>query len=664
MCGIAGMIDLGKDRRPAPRDRVSVMAHAILHRGPDDDGFLDRPGLSLANRRLSIVGLADGKQPIINEDQTVWTVFNGELFDYPETRKFLEGKGHVFRTHTDTELIPHLWEEFGPGMFEHLKGQYAFCLWDSRTNEYILARDRAGICPLYYAVRKHAGTDWLLFGSEIRALFASGLVDPKADPTALNHIFTFYAMPGPATVFQGVSILLPGRYLHFKPGSASPDSLVQQRTYWQVTYPDRGKEDYGRDEKTVVDEYERLFVAAVNRRLRADVPVVSYLSGGVDSSLVVAVANKALGRAIPTFTVAVQEKGLNEEDVALQVAKHLGCEPIVVPCGHADLRSGYPELIETAEYPVVDTSCLPLMELAKAVHARGFKVALTGEGADEWLGGYPWFKTNRLLSNFGSRGSNWIRQMVVKITGQPSFPKAAVLHAQESVGGHNGWLDVYGIMSLNKLRFFGPGLRDRTLHSSYDDLELPPELRRWHPFHREMYLGARVNLPGHQLAGKGDRVAMHSSVEARFPFLDEDLIAYTAGLHPRWKLRSVLKDKWVERLVAARWLPKEVAFRRKKMFRAPMDSWFKPGKRSTTDTWIDQVLSQESIEKTGYFDYAGVAAAREKLKTLRGLGRTGLEMGLTAVTATQLWHHIFLGGGLTEIPSRAGLWKTPSLDAA
>ncbi len=198
-------------------------------------------------------------------------------------------------------------------MFEHLKGQYAFCLWDSRSNEYILARDRAGICPLYYAGRKHAGTDWLLFRfRKSITLFASGLVDPKADPTALNHIFTFYAMPGPATVFQGVSILLPGRYLHFKPGSASPDSLVQQKTYWQVNYPDRGKEDYGQDENTVVDEYERLFVAAVNRRLRADVPVVSYLSGGVDSSLVVAVANKTLGRAVPTFTVAVQEKGLNE----------------------------------------------------------------------------------------------------------------------------------------------------------------------------------------------------------------------------------------------------------------------------------------------------------------------------------------------------------------
>src|SRR5262245_957641 len=267
MCGIAGMIDLGKDRRPPPVERVSAMARAIIHRGPDEDGYLDRAGLALASRRLSIVGLGDGRQPIANEDHTVWVVYNGELFDYPETKQLLEGKGHCFRTHTDTELIPHLWEEFGPGMFDHLKGQFAFCLWDTRSNEFVLARDRAGICPLYYAVRTHAGTDWLIFGSEIRALFASGLVEPRADPTAINHVFTFYAMPGPATVFQGVSILLPGRYLHVKPGTASPDALVTQKTYWQVTYPDRGQEDYGRDEKTVVDEYERLFVAAVNRRL-------------------------------------------------------------------------------------------------------------------------------------------------------------------------------------------------------------------------------------------------------------------------------------------------------------------------------------------------------------------------------------------------------------
>lgn len=653
MCGIAGMIDLS-GRRPAPPGVVPAMARAIVHRGPDEDGFLDRPGLHLANRRLSIVGLADGRQPIANEDQSVWTVFNGEFFDYPETRAVLEAKGHRFRTHTDTELIPHLWEEHRTGMFDHLKGQFAFCVWDGRTNEVVIARDRSGICPLFYTTVRHDGDDWLLFASEIKALLASGLVEAKPDPRGINHIFTFFAMPGPVTVFDGVTCLLPGRYLHFKLGDASPAHAARQKTYWEVSYPDRGHEEYGSDERKVVDEFEHVLLGAVQRRLRADVPVVSYLSGGVDSSLVVAMANKALGRPVPTFTISVQGEGLNEEGEALAVARHLGCEPVVVPCGPAELRADYPELIAAAECPVIDTSCLGLMHLARSVHRHGYKVALTGEGADEWIAGYSWFKINKLTRWMdaapGLPLGLWFRRGLLKLTGQPTFPSAAIRRLQASVGGQNGWLDVYGMMSLNKLRFYSPAMRAAVLdRSAYDDLELTPNLHRWHPFNRQMYLGARIMLPGHLMASKGDRVAMHSSVETRYPFLDEEVLAYLAKLHPRWKLRGLLRDKYVERKVAERWLPPDVAWRRKHMFRAPMDSFMKGTDRGprtaepSRDAWIEQVLSRESIEKAGYFDYAAVEAGRQELaRKPRGLGRTGLEMGLTAVTATQLWHHLYI----------------------
>ena len=655
MCGIAGMIDLTTGQRPAPRGVVAAMAQAIYHRGPDEDGFLDEPGLHLANRRLSIVGLADGRQPISNEDKTVWTVFNGEFFDYPEVRAGLESKGHTFRTHTDTELIPHLWEDHREGMLQHLRGQFAICSWDSRTNEFLLARDRSGICPLFYATVKHDGSDWLLFASEMKALFASGLVTPKADLRGLNQIFTFFAMPGPTTVFDGVTALAPGRYLHIKPGSGSPETMLQQRTYWQVEYPDRGQEEYGRDESKIVDEYERLLLAAVNRRLRADVPVVSYLSGGVDSSLVVAMANKALGRPIPTFTISVQEEGLNEEAEALRVARYLGCDPVIVNCGPTELRADYPELIAAAEFPVIDTSCLGLMHLAKSVHDHGYKVALTGEGADEWLAGYSWFKINKLggwMNNIpGVPLGYWLRSLGMKATGQPMFPRDAVRRAQELVGGHNGWLDLYGLMSLNKIRFFTPELQKELIPiSPYEELGLNQNLHRWHPFHRQMYLGARIMLPGHLLASKGDRVAMNSSVETRYAFLDEELLAYTAKLHPRWKLRGLLKDKFVERKVAERWLPPDIAKRRKMMFRAPMDSWIQG---AGTAGWIDQVLSPESLKATGYFDADAVIAARQRLGGMRkNLARTSTEMGLTAVVATQLWHHLYISGNLTDLPSK------------
>ena len=671
MCGIAGMIDLS-GRRPAPRGVVPNMARAILHRGPDDDGFYEADGLELASRRLSIVGLADGKQPISNEDRTVWVVFNGEFFEYPEKRAELEAKGHTFRTHTDTELIPHLWEEHRERMFDHLKGQFAFCLYDTRTREVVLARDRAGICPLFYTVRRHDGTDWLLFASEVKALLASGLVEVKADLAGLNHVFTFFAVPGPATVFDGISCLVPGRYLHFKLGAATPAEATRQYTYWQVSYPDRGHEDYGSDEPRVIDGFEGVLYAAVNRRLRADVPVVSYLSGGVDSSLIVAMANKALGRPIPTFTISVRDRRLNEESEALEVARHLGCDPMIVPVGHDELRTGYPELITAAECPVIDTSCLGLLRLAQSVHAHGFKVALTGEGADEWMAGYSWFKVNRLTGFLdrlpGLPVGAYLRKLFLAATRQPSFPISVVKRTQALLGGPNGWLDVYGVMSLNKLRFFVPEVRERLLaRSAWEDLELPAELHRWHPFHRQMYVGARVMLPGHLLAAKGDRVAMHSSVETRYAFLDEDVLAYVSKLHPRWKLRGLFRDKFVERMVARKWLPESIARRRKHMFRAPMDAWIKEsggegqgagqsppvatGGRASHN-WIDEVLSPESLRRAGYFDPAAVASARRKLATMRrGLGRTSLEMGLTAVTATQLWHHLYVAGGLCALPS-------------
>jgi asparagine synthase (glutamine-hydrolysing) len=395
---------------------------------------------------------------------------------------------------------------------------------------------------------------------------------------------------------------------------------------------------------------------AVKKRLRADVPVVSYLSGGVDSSLVVAMANKALGRPIPTFTISIQGEGLNEESEALQVARHLGCQPVVVKSGRDELRRDYPELIGAAEIPVVDTSCLSLLELARSVHQHGYKVALTGEGADEWLAGYSWFKINKLVGFLdrtpGVPLGGLLRTLFLKVAGQPTFPLSQYKAAQAKLGGPNGWLDLYGIMSLNKLRFFRREVLDEILpHSPWDDLGLPEEMHRWHPFNRQMYLGSRIMLPGHLLASKGDRVAMHSSVETRYAFLDEDVLGYISKLHPRWKLRGVLRDKFIERKVAERWLPKEIAWRRKHMFRAPMDSW---DQVAGTDNrhWIDQVLSPESIRRAGYFDPEAVAAAREKLPAMRrGLGRTGLEMGLTAVTATQLWHHLFISGDLADVSS-------------
>ena len=316
MCGIAGIVSLTGSTVIDP-EIVRRMADAIFHRGPDEDGYFFRPGLAMANRRLSIVGLADGRQPMDNEDRSVSVVFNGELFDYPQIRDELIAKGHRFRTHCDTELIPHLWEEHGEGMLERLRGQFAIALWDERRRQLVLARDRFGICPLYWTRQKVAGQDVLLFASEIKALLASGLVPARPDPRGINHVFTFFALPGPVTCFAGINCLLPGRYLKVSPrtprereqgpGSRRGARLLADR----FSRSRRGRaarfRRWGSNASSpLIDEFEAVMQSAVERRLRADVPVVSYLSGGVDSSVVVALAcaQRRDEGPIPTFTIS------------------------------------------------------------------------------------------------------------------------------------------------------------------------------------------------------------------------------------------------------------------------------------------------------------------------------------------------------------------------
>ena len=351
-------------------------------------------------------GLADGKQPIHNEDRTVSVVFNGELYDYPEVRAALQARGHVFRTHCDTELLPHLWEDHGPGMWGRLRGQFAVALWDERAQTLTLARDRFGICPLFWTRRKTDVGEVLLFASEIKALLASGLVPARPDVRGINHVFTFFALPGPVTCFEGVNCLLPGHTLtiDFRAGT------VVDRTYWEIDFPDAGDEerhDFGRfgdnGANPLIDEFEAVMQRSVARRLRAHLPVVSYLSGGVDSSIVVALACAQRRRegkdAIPTFTIGVNDPAFDERSEAADLSRRLGTKAVVVDFGRPEVLEAYPELIRAAEGPVIDTACAALLALAKSVHQHGYKVVLTGEGADEWLAGYPWYKTNRMLGH-------------------------------------------------------------------------------------------------------------------------------------------------------------------------------------------------------------------------------------------------------------------------
>ena len=653
MCGIAGVLDLSGNQR-LEDGIIQKMTQAIVHRGPDEEGYFQRPGLALGSRRLSIVGLADGQQPVANEDRSAFVVFNGELFDHLEKRAELEARGHRLVTHCDTEIIPHLWEESQEGMFGRLRGQFALALWDETRQRLVLGRDRFGICPLYWTRRG----EWFLFASEIKALLASGMVPAIPDLRGIDHIFTFSALPGPVTCFEGVQLLPPGHYLQIVPGNDREDSAIHESAYWQMDFPDRGDEDRGGDPGTVVDRFEQIMLQAVEKRLRADVPVGAYLSGGVDSSMIAALACHLKGSAVNTYTVRVHAPELDELDAANLVARHIGTKPPVVQeFGAGDVLDTYPRLIQAAEAPVIDTSCAALLQLAQRVHLCGQKVVLTGEGADEWLIGYPWYKAAKALGFLdllpGLALSDRLRRAYLRLQRVPQYPTELRRGVEESVGGPNAWIDAYGVLGLSKLRFYAGPMREVLEKTNpWADLQIPLDrAKRWHPLNRGVWVAARVTLAGHLLQAKGDRVSMHSSVEVRYPFLDEQVFDFLAGLHPRWKLRG-FRDKHLLRLLAERWLPPLVYRRRKVIFRAPLDSFH----LEPEPAFVAQLLSEESLRRTGYFDVAAVHHWRRAFRgmSIGSLPRLSVEMGLTAVVATQLWHHLFICGELAELPTWTG----------
>jgi asparagine synthase (glutamine-hydrolysing) len=661
MCGIAGIVDLG-GQRTVPDELVRRMARAIIHRGPDEEGFFHRPGVGLASRRLSIVGLADGQQPMSNEDKSVHVVFNGELFDHLEKRAELEARGHRFHTHCDTEILPHMWEEYREAMFEKLRGQFAVALWDEPSRRLMLFRDRFGICPLYWTRQG----DWLLFASEIKALLASGMVPAVPDRRGIDHIFTFSALPGPITCFEGIQLLRAGQYLEISPGSGRSSATINERAYWEMDFPREGEEEDG-NQAELVNRFERLMLDAVDKRLRADVPVGSYLSGGVDSSMIAALACHIKGPAINTYTIRVDAPELDELDAARLTARHIGTkDPIVQEFRAEDALNTYPELIQAAEAPVIDTSCAALLQLARRVHECGQRVVLTGEGADEWLIGYPWYKIAKLMNYLdvipGFPLSDRLRRAFLRSQHVPQYPETLRAKIEGAVGGPNAWIDSYGLLGLSKLRLYSPSMNQLLERNPWDDLGFPVERgRHWHPLNRGIWVAARVTLAGHLLQAKGDRISMHSSVEVRYPFLDEEVSAFLAKLHPRWKLRG-LRDKHLLRLLAERWVPEPVFNRKKVIFRAPLDSFH----IDPEPPFVGQLLSEDSLKHTGYFDVEGVRHWRKAYKAMRpgSLPRLSIELGLAAVVATQLWHHVYVDGKLCDLPTKADRPEPINLDQA
>jgi asparagine synthase (glutamine-hydrolysing) len=639
MCGIVGALDLSGNNRTFPHRFILSMTQAIAHRGPDDESVYIKPGIAIGVRRLSIVDINNGRQPISNQSQNLWVAFNGELFDYRKLRHQLLNRNIDFSTNCDTEIWLHLYEQYQEQMFQHTQGQFAVSLWDAQNQILILGRDRVGICPLYYTIVD----GWLLWASEIKSILATGLIIPKPDLKGIDHLFNFFCAGSVRTFFEEIKLIPPGHYLRVK------GNQIKIHQYWDLNFPDEGDERKVKNPIELSNELNQLLYAAVAKRMQSDVPVVNYLSGGVDSSLILALSCKVNNNPVPSYTISLNKVGRDEKTNAEECASLFNSNLTTLYLDGKKIVNAFPELILATEGPLLDTSCSALMQLANIVNDHGFKVALSGEGADEALAGYFCFKmqkiTNILKGLLGCSIPTMTKNILQKSLfcdqsnnfTQPNINQAAQQFLYETVGMTRS--KIYSKQMLDYLQF----------HNPYEDLQIINErMQYWHPLNQSLYVSYKVMLPGLLMLSKGDRIAMHSSVEMRYPYLDENIIAFCATIDPAYKLRG-LTEKWLLRKAAANTLPAHIANRRKINFSTKLSGIFLNKDRPI---WVDQLLSEESLKKSGYFNLDTVA---KELKILTKYPRLiprqfVFDAALTTVITTQLWHHLFFDE-LCELPT-------------
>lgn len=642
MCGIVGIVNrTGAD--PVEEGLIRRMLALIRHRGPDQFGiYLDRHA-GLGSARLSIIDLSSGQQPISNEDGSLWIVFNGEIFNYLELREELAARGHRFTTRTDTEVILHAYEEFGTDCLHRFNGQFAFAVWDSRRRSLFLARDRVGVRPLFYTL---AGGS-LVFGSEIKALLADRRVRAEIDPVALDQVFTFWSTLTPRTVFKDIVEVPPGHYL------LAGDGGVAVRPYWQVTFPDeeerRRERLTARAEEDYLEEFEALLLDATRIRLRADVPVGAYLSGGLDSSTIAAIIRRNTGSHLDTFSIAFSDPRFDESEYQRRMAKFLGTDHQVVFATHADIGRSFPEVTWHTETPILRTAPVPMFLLSRLVRDRRFKVVLTGEGADEFLAGYDLFKEARVRRFCARQPSSTRRPLLLKRLypdiAELSAPGGSFLSAffSEGAGDVEAPDFSHAVRWKNNRRtrrFFSEDLVaavDKGGGGGPAGVRYPDGFAGWGPLERAQYLESTIFLSQYLLSSQGDRVAMAHSVEGRYPFLDYRVIEFCNRLPSRLKLRG-LTEKYLLRRLARDWLPEEIWRRPKRPYRAPIHRSFF---NESTPDYVRDLLGPEPLRAAGLFKPAAVGQLVKKVEQGSPIGETD-DMALAGILSSQLVHRQFV----------------------
>jgi asparagine synthase (glutamine-hydrolysing) len=644
VCGIAGSVALQGDAPPPELDDLKAMVGALRHRGPDESGVYRSRRVGLAHARLAIIDVATGQQPMSNESGSLWLVFNGEIFNYVELRTQLRTLGHRFRTQSDTEVILHAYEEWAEAAFERLNGQFVVALWDAARETLVLARDRLGVRPLYLC--ENGGRLW--FASEVKALFAGDRsIGRELDPIGLSETFTFWSTVPPQAVFKGISELEPGHLRIVTPASSTDVA------FWAPSYPvDAGSVFRGSLDDAVVQTREVLEDAVALRMLRADVPVGSYLSGGLDSSLIAALAGRATGQRFHTFSIGFDDVEYDETRFQRSMVARLGSNHHELVIRRRDIAAAFPEVVAHAERPLLRTAPAPLFLLSRLVRQMGVKVVLTGEGGDEMFAGYDLFKEAKIRRFWGRDPTSMLRPLLLDrlypYLGRSPVAQRAIAReffgrdlqrwAEPGFSHRPRWASTAALH-----RLFAPDIRRIAERSQVERRlieSLPDEFGQWSFLAQDQYLEIRTLLTGYLLSSQGDRMLMAHSVEGRFPFLDANVARLANSLPPSFKLRG-LDEKHVLKRVARGLVPDEIIQRHKQPYRAP-DAISFTG--DPVPEWVGDLTSERNVADAGIFDPQAVARLWRKCRAASAVDALSNadNMALVGVLSTGLLYEQFV----------------------
>jgi asparagine synthase (glutamine-hydrolysing) len=618
------------------------MTKAMNHRGPDEFGLFRDVEVGLVHTRLSIIDLASGQQPLANEDDTIWIVFNGEIFNYVELREELLALGHRFRTKSDTEVIVHAYEAWGEEAFARFNGQFAIGLWDTKRRRLTLARDRFGVRPVHICT--HDGR--LFFASEAKSIFAADPTISRAfDPQGLDDAFTFWAPLAPRTPFAAIRELPPAHVLVVENGVVG-----EPKPFWTPHYPrSRDEQFQGTVEEASEAVHAALDEATRLRVLRADVPVGSYLSGGLDSSVVAALAIGRREGRLATFSLRFEDAEYDETEYQRAMSKRIESEHNEIVVSRRDIAEAFPDVVTHTERPLLRTAPAPLFLLSGLVQRHGIKVVLTGEGADEMFAGYDIFREAKVRRFWAKQPDSKRRPMLLDRL-YPYLARSPVAQrsmaqkffgrkldeAHKSGFGHEPRWHSTGAVK----RLFSGAIRESLVgRDPVGDLlaDLPIDLPRWPPLAQDQYLEIRTLLSSYILCSQGDRMLMAHSIEGRFPFLDINVAKLAASLPHHYKL-NVLDEKHVLKRAAHKLVPSDILKRPKQPYRAPDALSFVA---QGVGPWASELLAPAEIAKVGVFEPGPVEALWKKINLRKDdaqMSNTD-NMALVGVLSTQLLHH-------------------------